>query len=170
MNENSQRCSDCGQVFERTQLCFIEDTPFCLRCMYGDAKPFEIYPIGIVKNQLQRNVDRQFGLSGNPKDESRIELWPSQKPFMYKLEEEEYLTIVYYLHKTLPPRYIFKRKTDLKEVGTFASRSPNRLSKIAITDVRLMRIEDTTLFVSGLEAIDGSPVLDIKMAKNDWYY
>ncbi len=89
---------------------------------------------------------------------------------MYKLEEEEYLTIVYYLHKTLPPRYIFKRKNDLKEVGTFASRSPNRLSKIAITDVKLIRIEDTVLFVSGLDAIDGSPVLDIKITKNDWYY
>ena len=35
---------------------------------------------------------------------------------------------------------------------------------------QLCFIEDTTVFVSGLEAIDGSPVLDIKMAKNDWYY
>jgi tRNA (Thr-GGU) A37 N-methylase len=170
MNEDNQQCSDCGEWFERAKLCFIEDTPFCTRCMYGDAKPFQIYPIGIVRNNLHRDVNRQFGLKGNAKNESRIELLPSQKPFMYRLEEEEYLTIVYYLHKTLPPRYIFKRKNDLKEVGTFASRSPNRLSKIAITDVRLIRIEDTTLFVSGLEAIDGSPVLDIKMAKNDWYY
>jgi len=138
--------------------------------MYGDAKPFEIYPIGVVRNELGRDVKKQFGLSGNPKDESRIELLPSQKPFMYKLDEEEYLTIVYYFHKTLPPRYKFQRKNDLKEVGTFASRSPNRLSKIAITDVKLIRIEDTTLFVSGLEAIDGSPVLDIKITKNNWYY
>jgi tRNA (Thr-GGU) A37 N-methylase len=30
--------------------------------------------------------------------------------------------------------------------------------------------EETRLFVSGLEALDGSPVLDIKVAKNDWYY
>ncbi len=170
MNEDNQQCSDCGEWFERAKLSFIEETPFCTKCMYGDAKPFEIYPIGIVRNNLQRNVKRQFGLIGNPGTESRIELFPSQKPFMSKLEEEEYLTIVYYLHKTLPPKYIFKRKNDLKEVGTFASRSPNRLSKIAITDVRLIRIEETTLFVSGLEAIDGSPVLDIKMAKNDWYY
>ncbi len=170
MNEDNQQCSDCGEWSEKAKLCFIEDTPFCTRCMYGDAKPFQIYPIGIVRNNLHRDVNRKFGLKGNAKNESRIELLPSQKPFMYRLEEEEYLTIVYYLHKTLPPRYIFKRMNDLKEVGTFASRSPNRLSKIAITDVRLIRIEDTTLFVSGLEAIDGSPVLDIKMAKNDWYY
>ena len=170
MNENNQQCSECGQTFEKADLCFIEDTSFCRKCMYGDAKPFEIYPIGTIRSGLKRNVKRQFGLIGNAKEEARIELFPSQKPFMYKLEEEEYLTIVYYLHKTLSPRYIFQRKTDLKEVGTFASRSPNRLSKIAVTDVKLKRIENITLFVSGLDAIDGSPVLDIKMVQNVWYY
>ena len=170
MDENRQKCSDCGQWFEGRKLCFIEETPFCIKCMYGDTKPFEIYPIGTVRNKLGRDVTKQFGRTGDAKEESRIELLPSQKPFMYRLEEEDYLTIVYYLHKTLPPKYIFKRKNDLKEVGTFASRSPNRLSKIAVTDVRLIRIEDTTLIVSGLDAINGSPVLDIKMAKKDWYY
>ena len=169
INEDNKQCSNCEQWFERTKLCFIEDTPFCIKCMYDDAKPFEIYPIGVVRSGLQRDVTKEFGCFGSAEG-ARIELLPSQKPFMYRLEEEEYLTIVYYLHKTLPPRYIFKRKTDLKEVGTFASRSPNRLSKIAVTDVKLIRIEDTTLFVSGLDAIDGSPVLDIKMTTNDWYY
>lgn len=170
MDEGHRECSDCGVLFEESQLCFIEDTPFCTGCMYGGAEPFEIYPIGTVRNNLDRDVTRQFGLIGNARDESRIELLPSQRPFMYRLEEEEYLTVVYYLHKTLPPKYRFQRKPDLKEVGTFASRSPNRLSKIAITDVRLIRIEDMTLVVTGLEAIDGSPVLDIKVAKTEWYY
>lgn len=45
-----------------------------------------------------------------------------------------------------------------------------RFSRIAITDVKLIRVEGTTLYVSGLDALDGSPVLDIKVAKNDWYY
>ncbi|MEE8399527.1 MAG: TrmO family methyltransferase [Desulfobacterales bacterium] len=169
MNENTLQCSDCGQWTERAQLCFIEDTPFCLKCMYGDEEPVQIYPIGTVRNNLGRDVTKQFGRTGDAK-ESRIELLASQKPFMYKLEEEEYLTIVYYLHKTLSPRYIFKRRNDMKEVGTFASRSPNRLSKLAITDVKLIRIEDTTLIVSGLDAINGSPVLDVKTTKKDWYY
>ena len=89
---------------------------------------------------------------------------------MYKLEEEEYLTIVYYFHKTEPRSSVVRRKPDSKEVGYFASRAPNRLSRIAITDVKLIRVEGTTLHVSGLDALDGSPVLDIKVAKNDWYY
>ena len=131
MNDTAQPCSECGQNFEPSRLCHIEETPICLKCMYGDATSFEIYPIGVVRNSLSRDVNRQFGLKGSPKDESRIQLWPSQKPFMYKLDEEEYLTIIYYLHKTLPPKYRFQRRTDMKEVGTFASRSPNRLSPSA---------------------------------------
>ena len=83
---------------------------------------------------------------------------------MYKLEEEKFLTIVYYFHKNKPPRSKFRRRYDSKEVGVFASRSPDRLSRIAVTDVKLIKIEGMTLFVTGLDAIDGTPVLDIKMS------
>jgi len=82
---------------------------------------------------------------------------------MYRLEDEEYLTIVYYLHKMRRVRSRFKRGLDGKEVGVFASRTPDRLSRIGIQDVRLLRVAGTTLVVEGLDAIDGTPVLDIKM-------
>ena len=45
----------------------------------------------------------------------------------------------------------------------FASRTPDRLSRIGIQDVSLLDIKDTILFVKGLDAISGSPVLDIKL-------
>ncbi len=48
-------------------------------------------------------------------------------------------------------------------MGVFASRTPNRLSRIAIQDVTLVRIEEATLYVEGLDAVNGSPVLDIKL-------
>jgi tRNA (Thr-GGU) A37 N-methylase len=131
--------------------------------MYGDAEPFEIYPIGTVKNELRRS-DRDFGVVGKG-TVSRIELIPSQKPFLYRLEEENWITVVYYLHKSRQVWSVFKRRVDKKRVGVFASRTPHRLSRIAIQDVRLISVEGTTLFVEGLDAIDGSPVLDIKLKK-----
>jgi tRNA (Thr-GGU) A37 N-methylase len=57
----------------------------------------------------------------------------------------------------------FKRGLDGKEVGVFASRTPYRLSRIGIQDVKLVKVEGTTLYVEGLDAINGSPVLDIKL-------
>ena len=82
---------------------------------------------------------------------------------MYKLDEEPYLTIVYYLHKVTSIQTVFNRRIDGKRVGVFASRTPHRLSRIAIQDVKLLKIEGTNLYVEGLDAMDGSPVLDIKL-------
>ena len=66
-------------------------------------------------------------------------------------------------------RSIFPRGIDGKKVGIFASRTPNRLSRIGITNVRLVKIKDTTLFVKNLDAINGTPVLDIKLgSKTRW--
>jgi tRNA (Thr-GGU) A37 N-methylase len=131
--------------------------------MYGDIEPVEIYPIGVVKNNLIRSPTG-FGVVGDKKL-SRIILFPAQKIFMYKLEDEKYITIIYYLHKSGPVKSVFNRGLDGKLVGIFASRTPDRLSRIAIQDVVLIKIEDTTLYVEGLDAINGSPVLDIKLGK-----
>ena len=161
MGQNIYQCSKCGSKVKKNKICIIDNKPICLICVYGKVKPFEIYPIGIVRNNLRRS-DTNFGTIGEM-DVSCIELISSQKLFMYKLSEEKYLTIVYYFHKARSVKSVFKRGLDGKEVGIFASRTPDRLSKIAIQDVRLLKIEGMTLYVEGLDAISGSPILDIKL-------
>jgi tRNA-Thr(GGU) m(6)t(6)A37 methyltransferase TsaA len=47
-------------------------------------------------------------------------------------------------------------------VGIFAQRGKNRPNRIGVTICRLLRVEGTVLHVAGLDAIDGTPVLDIK--------
>ena len=129
--------------------------------MYAGIKPFAIYPIGVVKNKLKLD-NTDFGVTG--KDSlSCIEMLDSQTPFLYKIEEEKYITVVYYLHKSSKVKSVFNRGLDGKRVGVFASRTPHRLSKIAIQDVCLVKVDGVKLYVEGLDAIDGSPVLDIKM-------
>ena len=46
--------------------------------------------------------------------------------------------------------------------GLFATRSPNRPNPIGLSVVKLERIEAATLFISGVDMIDGTPLLDIK--------
>jgi tRNA (Thr-GGU) A37 N-methylase len=82
---------------------------------------------------------------------------------MFGLDEEPEITIVYYLHQARPVKTRFNRGLDGKRVGVFASRTPDRLSRIGIQDVHLMEIKGTTLFVKGLDAVSGTPVLDIKL-------
>ena len=154
-------CTECGAVCKKEGMAIIDDQNICSSCLYGDVSPVQIYPIGFVCNQLDRD-DTDSGLSGRTQT-SRIELFPAQKRFMYRMEEEREITIVYYLHKSRSVRSTFKRGFDGKKVGVFASRTPDRLSKIGIQDVRLVKVEGTTLTVEGMDAIDGTPVLDIKM-------
>ena len=87
---------------------------------------------------------------------------------MYKLEEEKWITIVYYLDKVNLINTIFKRgrEGNGKEVGVFASSSPYRSSRIAISNVELIRIDNLSIYVKGLDAYENSPVLDIKAVKN----
>lgn len=163
-NKKEILCSKCRRKFSENKICIIDSEPVCVSCIYGKLKPFEIYPIGIVKNNLKR-AQEGFGTIGK-EDISRIELIESQKPFLYKLEEEDYITVVYYLHETESIKSVFKRGLDGKEVGVFASRTPYRLSRIAIQDVKLLKVEGTTIFVEGLDAVNGTPILDIKMRWN----
>ena len=49
-----------------------------------------------------------------------------------------------------------------RESGLFASRSPNRINKIGINVVRILRIEGNRVYTSPMDILDGSPLLDIK--------
>ncbi|MBN1382698.1 MAG: SAM-dependent methyltransferase [Deltaproteobacteria bacterium] len=154
-------CSECGGRVEKARIFEVDGARICANCLYGGAVPFEIWPIGVVNNKLRRSA-AGFGTDG-PRDESCIELVPSQKRFLYKLEEEKFITVVYYLHKRKPVKSIFERGLDGKRTGVFATRTPDRLSGIGIQDVKLLKVEGTTIYVEGLDAVDGTPVLDIKM-------
>ncbi|MFC1852126.1 TrmO family methyltransferase [candidate division CSSED10-310 bacterium] len=148
--EGMSLCSECRKPCAENELVEIDAEPVCPQCLYGQTEPCLIYPIGTVSCSPQENI-------------SYIDLLPSQKRFLLKLEEENYLTVVYYLHQVRAIRSTTHRRLDGKEVGVFACRTPARLSRIAIQDVKLLDVKGTTLVVEGLDALDGSPVLDIKL-------
>lgn len=153
-------CRICHRATDDEKSFTIDGEPVCAHCLFGDAEPVTIYPIGTVR------CDTAPGAPGAADTDElcRIELHPGQRPFLYGLNEESRLTVVYYLHRSGPVKTVFSRKLDGKQVGVFASRTPHRTSRIAIQDVDLIAVEDTTLYVRGLDAMDGSPVLDIKLS------
>ena len=57
-----------------------------------------------------------------------------------------------------------KRDLSRPKRGVFALRSPQRPNRIGVTTVDLVKIEDNVLHVKNLDAVDGTPVLDIKPA------
>ena len=148
-------CSECKREIKDGHSFFVDGLQVCYECLFGKVEPVMIYPIGKVS---QINSD---GIS-------RIDLFPYQQRFMYKLEEEKWITIVYYLDRVNSISTVFKRGREGigKEVGVFASRSPYRSSRITISNVELIRIDNLSIYVKGLDAYENSPVLDIKAVKN----
>jgi len=147
------RCCECGSECREDETRLVDDTPVCLTCLYGDITPVVVRPIGFVR-KLDKHAD----------DVSEIHLAPGMRRFMRGLADETHLTIVWQFHRQGPIKSVFSRGWDSKRVGPFASRTPHRLTPIAVTDVELLKVHGTTLRVRGLEAIDGTPVLDIKVS------
>ncbi len=150
MEQKSVACILCNKQISPGGLLKIDGDVYCRRCIHDGVEPIAVYPIGVV---------RKDGKDG----ESRIILQPFMKKFLWKLDEEAHLTIVYFLHELHEIPTHFMRRFDQKSVGVFASRTPSRPTPIAVTEVELVRIEGTTLAVRGLDAFDKSPVLDIKL-------
>jgi tRNA (Thr-GGU) A37 N-methylase len=150
-------CSICRRTAPADHIFTIDEKPVCAHCLFGDVEPVSIYPIGTVR----RDGDPGSHDTG---EACRIELHAGQLPFLYKLDEESHITVVYYLHLSDHVETVFDRMLDGKRVGVYASRTPDRPSRIAVQDVELLSIAGTTLHVRGLDAVDGSPVLDIKMS------
>ena len=59
-------------------------------------------------------------------------------------------------------KVIPRRHPGAPQVGVFASRSPSRPNPIELCVVKLIKIEECTVTVKGLDALEGSPIIDVK--------
>ena len=126
---------------------------------YPDT-PVTFTPIGWVESEFS---------SYAPSDEmrkrpSRIVLRPDMAPGLMGLEEEEHILVLFNLHRAtqyelqLHPGH--NPENPIR--GVFATRSQYRPNAIAATVAEIVSVEDNIINVTGLDAQDGSPVLDIK--------
>lgn len=120
-------------------------------------------PIGFVHSTRREVVDDHWGA-----ESARIELTESFPPdALDGIEEFSHAEILFYLDRVAEgaieraarhPR----GNTAWPRVGIFAQRARLRPNRIAATIVRVLGREGRTLRVADLDAVDGSPVLDIK--------
>jgi len=82
------------------------------------------------------------------------------------LEGFSHIIVLYWMHKVFSDEMPLKvhprgrREAPLR--GLFATRTPNRPNRIGKATVRLLQRQGNTLRVKGLDALDGTPVIDIK--------
>lgn len=124
----------------------LEYTPRC-------EGMFAVYPIGFV-----RKIDER---------RSAIELIDRFSDGLKGIEDNEHITVLFWMHKLGPEHrrllQVHPMGDPTKEKkGVFALRSPMRPNPIGVTRVKLIERRGSTLIVEGLDAFDGSPVIDLK--------
>lgn len=119
-------------------------------------------PIGHVENAFEETAPPEEIRAV----ESRIHLDPALQGGLDGLEVGQELLVIFYFHRSQGydlhqhPR----RDASRPPRGVFALRSPRRPNPIGVTRVEVLAIEANVLHVRGLDAINGTPVLDLKPA------
>jgi len=120
-------------------------------------------PIGTVKNTRRVVEDDHWG-----EIVSVIELTSSfTEEALLQIEEFSHAEIIYYFHLVEETKIETgarhpRNNLDWPKVGIFAQRGRNRPNRLGASIVKIIKREGPRLFVQGLDAIDGTPVLDIK--------
>ncbi len=121
-------------------------------------------PVGVVRNNINEVKDDIFGGVI-----SRIELDANRftPDSLLGLDEFSHVEVIFLLDK-IPDSAIVtgarhpRGNTAWPKTGIFAQRAKYRPNRIAATVCRLLRVEGLSLEVDSLDAINGTPVLDIK--------
>ena len=121
----------------------------------------ELTPIGKIRTGF--HVLGECPSSGriNP-NETVVELKPEFAEGLTNIELASHLLILYWLDKANSSALLLRTRADEITRGVFASRSPNRPNPVAVCVVKLVGRDGCTLRVSGLECLDGTPLVDIK--------
>ncbi len=120
-------------------------------------------PIGIIRNSRQTPEDDNWG-----EIESEILIGDSLgEDCLEQIESFSHIEVIYYFHLVDEQKIETgarhpRNNTAWPKVGILAQRGKNRPNRLGATIAKLLRREGRTLFVTGLDAIDGTPVLDIK--------
>ena len=115
--------------------------------------------IGVVHSPYKTTADAPF--QGNDKI-SKIEISKEYEGGLKDIEGFTHLHVFYWLHKSKGFSLIVTTPWDTISHGLFTTRSPHRPNPIGHAVVELVEQKGNILSVRGLDAIDGTPVMDIK--------
>ena len=122
----------------------------------------QLEPIGTVRSPVSAGVDENWGAVI-----AEIHLVEQLAAALQGLDQFSHLLVVFWMHQSSfdAASDLVRRprgRADMPPVGIFAQRAKHRPNPIGITAVELVGVTGSVLTVRGLDAIDGTPVLDLK--------
>ena len=120
------------------------------------------HSIGTITSPYKTNIGVPRQAAGAPTMQGKIEIFHEFSEGLQGLDGFSHILVIFHLHMVTKPSLTAHPPWDGRKHGVFATRSPYRPNPIGISVVRLERIESNILHISGIDMVDGSPVLDIK--------
>jgi len=121
----------------------------------------KLKPVGIIHSPYKNASEAPY--QGHKSEEvSQIEVFREFEEGLQDIEGFSHIVVIYWFHKSQGYHLLVKTRWEDNLHGVFATRSPHRPSPLGLTVVELIAREKNILKVKGLDAIDGTPVLDIK--------
>ena len=127
----------------------------------SDVANIRLKPIGLVKKKaIGKEIRKKRTDSEIVVDEALVEALDG-------LEDFSHLFVIFWMHESSKEdrktRKVHPRgRSDMPLLGVFATRTSHRPNPIGLTLVRFLKIEGNIITVRGLDASDGTPILDIK--------
>jgi len=126
-----------------------------------ERRILSLRPIGIIHSPYHDRV--QAPHQGSRREEiCQVELFKEFEQGLKDIEGFSHIILIYYLHKSRGYSLTVKTPWDVTPHGLFTTRSPNRPCPLGLAVVELIARKGNILEVKGLDAIDGTPLLDIK--------
>ena len=124
---------------------------------------YSVKPIGFIRSELKNLEDApHFYTEGAPN--ARLELLPAYWDGLERMQSGDEVILLTWLH--LADREVLKvhpqGNPDKPLTGVFMTRSPDRPNPLGLHPVTVLEISGTNLRVGPIEAINGTPVVDIK--------
>ena len=131
--------------------------------MASELPDMTLKAIGVVRNKVGKMPRPGYDWWGIVSD---IVVDSSLSEALDNLDEFSHIVVLYWMHQAAgvqsPTKVHPMGKQELPLVGLFATRSPYRPNPVGKATVRLLERRGNILKVEGLDAIDGTPVIDIK--------
>ncbi|MGD0639384.1 MAG: SAM-dependent methyltransferase [Roseiarcus sp.] len=127
------------------------------------SETIQLRPVGHVRGGRAEPIDDSWG-----EVVASVELAPEFGPdALAGLDGFSHVEVVFVFHRVAESAVVTsarhpRGRADWPKVGIFAQRGKDRPNRIGVTVCKLRGISGTSLQVAGLDAIDGTPVLDIK--------
>ena len=137
--------------------------------MTAEGRPeLPFRPIGVVHSPFREpsDIPREWNCRRGAFDAvaGELEIFPDFAEGLDGLEPGAGLIVLFVFHKAGYAHLRVIPPGETRDRGVFASRSPHRPNPIGMTVVRLESREGNILKVTGLDMVEGTPILDVKPA------